>query len=210
MPVMKEAIAIDRIAVSTLLVPIVGLSPIIIHRFSEKQRRKMLDAMQGKKSQREVKDPEAEYEASRYRFEDGGDGFPVIGFKAATIGGARFYHGITMTALRQFMFFRGEIGLDGQQLARIEGKPRMREDTVRVDRGGADLRYRAEFPEWRTTLEIVYATSALTSDSVLSLLNAGGMGCGVGGWRPEKNGDFGTYAVDTERRVTILDGVLAR
>ena len=30
-----------------------------------------------------------------------------------------------------FMFFRGEMGVDGQMLARIDGEPKMREDVVR-------------------------------------------------------------------------------
>lgn len=197
-------IEIDRINAETLRVPIVGTSPLIVHRFSEKAKRIMLDAMQGRKSPKEAKNPEAEYEAAFYRFEDGGTGLPSIAFKGATIGGARFYSGITMTALRQFLFFRGEVGLDGQQLFRLEGEPRMREDVVRVNRGGSDLRYRPEYPEWRTVLTVVYVKSALTRNSVLSLIDAGGMGVGVGEWRPEKGGDFGCYAIDQDRTVEVV------
>lgn len=200
----SAAIAIDRIAAETLRIPIVGTSPLIVHRFSEKAKRQMLDAMQGRKSPKESKDPKAEYEAAFYRLLDGGYGFPVIAFKAATVGGARFYSGVTMTALKQFMFFRGEIGSDGQAMARIEGEPHMREDVVRVNRGGSDLRYRPEFPVWRTWLTVTYVTSALTRGSVLSLIEAGGMGVGVGEWRPERDGDFGTYRVDSETEVEVL------
>lgn len=197
-------VQIDRINAETLLVPIVGTSPLIVHRFSEKAKRIMLDAMQGRKSPKEAKDPQAEYEAAFYRFEDGDTGLPSIAFKSATVGGARFYSGITMTALKQFLFFRGQVGIDGQQLFRIEGEPRMREDVVRVNRGGSDLRYRPEYPEWRTVLTVVYVKSALTRNSVLSLIDAGGMGVGVGEWRPEKGGDFGCYAIDQDRTVEVV------
>jgi hypothetical protein len=198
------AVVIDRIAAETIRVPLIGTSPLVTHRFSEKAKRQMLDNMQGRKSPKESKDPQAEYEAAAYRFEDGGYGMPIIAFKAATVGGARFYAAVTMTALKQFMFFRGEIGLDGQMLARIEGEPRMREDVVRVGRGGADLRYRPEFMPWRTTVDVTYVTSALTRGSVLSLIDAGGMGVGVGEWRPERDGDFGTYQIDQAREVEVL------
>lgn len=197
-------IQINKIAAETILVPILGTTPLIIHRFSEKAKRQMLDNMQGRKSPKEPKDPEAEYKAAFYHMKDESPGFPVIAFKAATVGGARFYHSVTMTALKQFLFMRGEVGSDGRALTRIEGEPHMREDVVAVGRG-TDLRYRPEFPEWSTTLEVTYATSALTRGSVLSLIDAGGMGVGVGEWRPEKDGDFGTYRIDPTREVEVIN-----
>lgn len=198
------AIEITRVGTETLLVPIVGTSPLIVHRFSEKAKRQMLDNMQGRKSPKQAKDPKAEYEAAFYRLKDGGYGFPALAFKAATVGGARFYSGVTMTALKQFLFIHGEEGDDGRALTRIEGESIMREDVVTVGRNGSDLRYRPQFSEWRTTLEVRYVTSALTQGSVLSLIDAGGMGVGVGEWRPEKDGDFGTYRVDPAREVEII------
>jgi hypothetical protein len=202
---MSDQVQIDKIAAETLEVPIIGTSPLIVHRFSEKAKRQMLDNMQGRKSPKEPKNPEAEYEAAFYRFKDGGSGFPVIGFKAATIGACRFYgKNITMTALKQYVFLRGEVGVDGQQLARIEGEPKMREDVVTVGRGGSDLRYRPEFTEWSTVLTVVYVTSSLTRTSVLSLIDAGGMGVGVGEWRPERNGDFGCFAIDQSRDIEVI------
>lgn len=195
---------IDQIGTETLLVPIIGTAPLIVHRFSEKAKRQMLDAMQGRKSPKEPKNPEAEYEAAFYRLKNGDYGFPAIAFKSATVGGARFYAGVTMTALKQFLFFRGEPGADGQPMTKITGDPQMREDVVRVGRGGTDLRYRPEFPEWSANLEVIYVKSALTRGSVLSLIDAGGLGIGVGEWRPEKDGAFGTYQIDQSRNVEVV------
>lgn len=203
-PETEAQVQIDRIAAETLLVPIIGTSPLIVHRFSEKAKRQMLDNMQGRKSPKEPKDPQAEYEAAFYRLADGGPGFPAIAFKSATVGGARFYSGVTMTALKQFLFVRGELGQDGQQYVRIDGDAVMREDVVRIGRGGTDLRYRPQFTQWATTLNVTYVLSALTRGSVLSLIDAGGLGIGIGEWRPERDGDFGTYRVDPDREVTVL------
>lgn len=198
-------IQIDQIAAETLRVPIIGTTPLIVHRFSEKAKKKMLDDMQGKKTPKQAKDPQAEYDAAFYRLTNGDYGLPAIAFKLATVGAARFYgKNVTMTALKQFLFFQGEVGEDGRALVRIEGEPRMREDVVTVGRGGTDLRYRPEFLEWRTVLEVTYVKSALTRNSVISLIDAGGMGVGVGEWRPEKDGDFGTYRVDEEREIEIV------
>lgn len=199
-----DQIQIDRIPAETIRVPIIGTTPLIVHRFSEKAKRQMLDNMQGRKSPKLPKDPEAEYEAAFYRLKDGSPGFPVIAFKAATVGGARFYGNVTMTALKQFIFFKGEVGDDGRMLTQIFGEPRMREDVVTVNRSGSDLRYRPEFVEWAVTLEVTYVSSALTRGSVLSLIDAGGMGVGVGEWRPEKDGDFGTFRIDPSKDVEVL------
>ena len=199
-------VQIASLQAETLLIPIVGTAPLIVHRFSEKAKRQMLDNMQGKKSPKLPKDPQAEYEGAFYRFKDDpGYGFPAIGFKAAAVEASRFYDkSVTKVALRQFIFVSGEIGVDGVPLVRIDGTPTMREDVVRVGMGGTDLRYRPEFLEWRTSLELTYVSSCITRDSVLSLIDAAGMGVGVGEWRPEKQGAHGTFTIDQDREVQII------
>ena len=209
---MTDRIEIAKIGTTTLTVPVVGTAPLIVHNFSDKSKRQMLEAQQGKKSPKLIRDPQAEYEAAFYRIatDDGTDkyGFPVTAFKAATIGAARFYdRSISMTALRQYLFFHGILTkADPQQLVEIHGEPEMREDVVRL--GGmarsADLRYRPMFPEWSATLQITFVTSALSEDSALSLVDAGGLGLGVGEWRPERRGEFGTYQVDQNKNIEIL------
>ena len=199
-------IAISRIAEETLSVPILGVSPLIVNKFSSKAKRQMLDAAQGRRTPKEPKDPEAEYESCFYRLPNDRYGLPADAFKSATVGAARFYgKQLSMTALKQFIFFRGEIGDDGRQMAEIiPGNIVMREDVVRVGRGGSDLRYRPEFWPWEATLQVSYFTSSLTRESVLSLIDAGGLAIGVGEWRPEKDGSFGTYRIDPDRDVEVL------
>ena len=197
------AVIIDPIPSERIRVPIIGTAPLIVHNFSAKAKQQMLDAMQGRKSPKAAKDPQAEYEAAFYRLPDG-YGFPVIAFKSATVGAARFYHQLKMTELRQFMFFNGIMtDADPQALVRIVGEPKMREDVVRIQRG-TDLRYRPEFREWSATLDVTYVKSALSQQSVLSLIDAGGLGVGVGEWRPEKRGEFGTYRIDPDREVEVI------
>lgn len=198
-------VEIESIPAETIRVPIVGTSPLVVHRFSEKAKRQMLDNMQGRKTPKQNKDPEAEYQAAFYWMKDGvTPGFPVIAFKAATVGAARFYGNLTMTSLKQSMFFAGELGDDGRMLTAIYGEPTMREDVVTVGRSGSDLRYRPQFKEWSAVLDITYVKSMLTQGSLLSLLDAGGMGVGVGEWRPERDGDFGQFRVDTTKDIEIV------
>ena len=116
-------IQIDRIDAETILVPIIGTSPLIVHRFSEKAKRQMLDAMQGRKTPKEAQEPGGRVRGGvlsaegRRRLR-----IPSTAFKQATVGGARFYgKKLTMTALKQYLFFRGEPGEDGQSLVRLDG-----------------------------------------------------------------------------------------
>jgi hypothetical protein len=200
-------IQISKIPVETIRVPILGTSPLITHRFSEKARHTILAAQQGSKSPKENRDPEADYQRAFHRIKEDSDeyGFPAVGFKKATVSAARFFpSSVTMVGLRQVMFFHGEPGEDGSSLVRIVGEPRMREDVVRISRGSTDLRFRPEFPEWSATLEVTYVTISITKDSVLTLIDAGGMGVGIGEWRPEKGGDYGTYRIDITKDVEVL------
>ena len=212
-------IRIKQLDAESLSIPIVGTAPLIVHNWSEKSRKMMLDAMQGKKNPKAVKDPQAEYEATLYRIyreQPAGSraktkpaeayGFPVIAFKAATTGAARFFDkSISMTALRQFLYFKGVITkADPQELVEIVGKPEMREDPVKVGVSGRDLRYRAQFWPWSATLTVTYVKNSIDKESVLSLIDAGGLGVGVGEWRPERNGAFGTYQIDQSKTVKVI------
>jgi hypothetical protein len=205
--IQNGVVAIKRIASETIYVPLIGTSPLIVSKFSQKAKRQMLDAQQGRKSPREARNPQAEYEASKYEGKDDGGntiyGFPASGFKNATVSAARFYgRDVKMTELRQFIFVRGRyFPEEKQQFAVIEGTPNMREDCVRLAGAGrpADLRYRAEFTPWRAILVVTYVASLLSKDSVLSLIDAAGMGVGIGEWRPEHKGEFGTFQIDEKR-----------
>lgn len=199
--------SISPLPADRMLVPIIGVTPLIMHRWDEKAKKKMLDEMQGIKKPKEPKNPEAEYQATMYHTADGGYGFPVVGFKAAIVSAARFYgKEVSMVRLRQCLFMQGVPSDDQKQiLTPITGLPRMREDAVTVGMKGRDLRYRAEFTEWDAMLDITFITSMLDGNSVLSLIDAAGRGVGVGEWRPEKSGQNGTFMVDRTRQIQHLE-----
>jgi len=199
-------IVITRIKTEAIRIPIRGLSPLITHKFSAKAKQQMLDAMQGNPQPKKTKDPEQEYRDAAYHLDDGGFGLPSISFKNCTVSAARHWgKNVTMVGLRQTLFFRGEHSkIEGMQLARIDGEEYMREDVVRVSNGGTDLRYRPCWPEWTSYIDVIYVKSALTQDSVLSLVEAGGLTVGVGEWRPEKRGEYGTFCIREDVRVELL------
>lgn len=194
-------ISLKRIERAVAVVTVEGTAPLIVHAWSQKAKQMMLAAQQGKKTPKQLKVPEDDFEASMYRFADGGHGFPVMGFKAATVkgGGRAFGKAVRMTEMRQHLTFLPDgMGIDGMALVRlITTEPKMREDMVRVGMGTADIRYRAEYGEWAADLRVEFLPSVIDLGSIVALIDAGGSN-GVGEWRPEKNGSFGTYRVTGE------------
>jgi hypothetical protein len=118
------ALQLRKIERETLTVRVIGTAPLIVHRFDEKAKQTMLDAMQGKKKSKTMRDPQADYERSLYRLPNNSYGFPCTAFKAATVDAARYFQGVKMTELRQALLFEG-VGPD--KLVRIDGEPKMRE-----------------------------------------------------------------------------------
>ncbi len=195
-------ITLSRLKQQTIEVPIVGVTPLIPHRWSEKAKRIMLEAQQGKARQKkEPKDPAAEAEAATYWMDDGRPGMPATAFKAAIADAASHFDGLYIKTVKSAVFVIGEfvIGEGTDQLVPIEGEITMREDTPRNANGGADLRYRNQLWPWRTVLTIEFLALRLTPDAVVALVDAAGFG-GVGDWRPSapksKTGTFGRFRVE--------------
>lgn len=190
-------ISLKRIPRNTAIIRINGTAPLIVHNWSHKAKAEMLAKQQGRKVPKAPKEPEADFLSSQYRLEDGRHGFPTMAFKNATVrGGARaFGKSVKMTELRQHLTFLPD-GMDagGLQLSElVAGDPRMREDMVRVQMT-TDLRYRAEYWPWSVELRVEFLPSVIDVNSIAALIDAGGAN-GVGEWRPEKNGAFGTFEV---------------
>lgn len=198
------SIQLEPLRLAQMHVPIVGVTPVIPHKWSEKAKRLMFESQQGVKVKkaREAKVPEQEAEDSTYYLPDAiTPGIPSTAFKAAIVGAVRHFEGITLVQAKQLFFVEGE-GPD--QLVAIQGDRHLREDTPRNSGGNADLRYRFAYSPWECVLRITYSPTTIDQGSVLSLVNAAGMG-GVGDWRPSApkslTGTFGRFMVDTSRAV---------
>jgi hypothetical protein len=208
-------IELPPLNIGIMEVTIVGDSPLIVHAWSMKAKREMLDKQMKKaKGAKEAKDPVADFDASLYRLPDGGYGFPSVAFKNAAVTAGTSVAGITKVAARQAFHVLGEDAdvagaFDGCKsrvnLVRIMGgAPSMREDMVRVGMGTADLRYRGEFTDWHAKILVRYNANVLSESQILNLLNTSGFAVGVGEWRPEKDGQSGMFHVATERDMERL------
>ena len=191
------SITIPAMDLKRVRIPLLGTAPLIIHKWSEKAKEMMLNKQTQKASTgREAKDPHQDYRDSLYiingtedpqHLENEQYGFPCVGFKAAAVR-AGTYSEMKMTFLRGAFHVRGEF-------ARIMGTPNMREDMVRIGMGKADIRYRGEFKEWETTLDVEFNAKAISLEQLFNLFEIAGFAVGVGEWRPERDGSYGTFKV---------------
>ena len=193
-----QILTLEPIKRSIIPVEIVGVTPLIPHKWSEKAKRLMREAQSGTKvkAARDPKIPTDEAEASLYRLDDGTPGMPSTAFKASMVGAVRLFQGLTMVQAKSSLFVLGE-GQD--QLVRIiTGEPTLREDTPRNANGNADLRYRYSLWPWSAVIEVEYLSTFINEASVIALLDAAGDG-GVGDWRPSApkshTGTFGRFRV---------------
>lgn len=217
----EELVEIMPIVTKVALVTIVGDTPLICHAWSTKAKRMMLEAQQGKikGKKKNPKNPYADFVDSLYwlkgkpstdgeedevreAFEEavkGGAqfGFPVNAIKDATVSAA-FRNGWTKdkVSARGAFFIKGADG--NTEFAKVlsDNAPVMREDMVKIGMGTADLRYRGMFSDWKMQLAISYnVNGAYKLENIVNMLNAGGYSCGIGEWRPEKDGTNGMYHV---------------
>lgn len=211
----ETTIEIRPLEIKKINIRIVGDSPLIVHAWSTKAKQMMLDAQMGKTKTKAKpkKDPFDDFINSMYWLEGKPEESTPEAFAEAVHNGARW--GFPVGAIKQAansaayrmgwvknqMELRGAYFLktnDGE-MAEIKGcVPQIREDMVRVGMGTADIRYRGEFKDWYMDFELHYnASGSMTLEQIINCINAGGFACGIGEWRPEKDGSFGTYHVET-------------
>jgi len=196
------AVELPPLNIQRIEVTLVGDTPLIMHKWSEKAKKEMLDKQMKKaKLAKAAKDPERDFRESIYIIGIGKDayyGFPVIAFKAAAVTACTSIGGITKVQARQAFHIDGEF-------AKIEGsEPKMREDMVRVGMGTADIRFRGEFFPWFTTLTIAHNANVMSAEQILNMLNTAGFGVGIGEWRPEKDGQYGRFHVANESDMALV------
>lgn len=208
-----DVIEIRPIEIKKVTVRVVGDTPLIMHAWSEKAKRMMLEAQMGiaKGKKKEVKNPADDFIRSMYWLTPMPEDGTMESFEEAIANGARF--GFPVTAFKQAaisaayrmgwakdkMSMRGAFYIDSDENGMIEihsDTPEMREDMVKVGMGTADIRYRGEFKNWYADLTISYnANGQYSLENIVNIINAGGYVCGVGEWRPERDGQYGMFHV---------------
>ena len=196
---MKQKIEVLEFEIREVKIPIVGISPLIVHRFSEKATRAIEDKQAGKAKNKkhDIRNPEQESEDSKHMSPKGFEGFPAAGFKAAMIRGAKMI-GMVMKDTQTSFFIKADC--EQTQLVEIKGSSKMRTDMARIGMGVFDVRYRPEYLEWSAVLTIEFNEGVTSLAQIFQLVKAAGYGCGVGEMRPERTKfNYGRFKLANEK-----------
>ena len=217
----EETIVVRPVQIKRVPIRIVGDTPLIVHAWSEKAMRMMLEAQQKttKTKAREIRRPFMDFVDSMYWISERPkadtdeeleelyaevvkSGRAKWGFKATAVKQAANSAAYRNGWVKNQMALRGAYFIEtpyNGDLFEIKGSiPEMREDMVTVGMGSADIRYRAEFKNWYADLVLQYnENGSMTLDQIVNCIQAGGFSCGIGEWRPEKDGSYGMVHVAT-------------
>ena len=192
-----EELKIPKPNIKNIMLTIVGTTPLIVNRFSERAmdeiEKKQTSPAGSKMAKRKVRDPEAEYEGSIYLMKDGKNhGIKAMGFKNAMIDAAGTFTEFPKTSLRRAI----HIDRDLLKIEFDEKDLHMDRSVVRLAGPSrpADLRYRARYEKWSVKVPLKYNADIIDKNSVVNLASLAS-NIGLHEHRPDKNGTFGQFDV---------------
>jgi hypothetical protein len=180
----------------TVEVEIRGVTPLLIHRFTEQ-------AEQGKSTRRQMVkqvDPREEATKNAYIAPDGTFYFNAFAIPAC-MGNAGSNHKMkgSRKSLRFVVPSAVRLHTDTITIMNGEGPAKSfevdsRPVTIPATKGKI-MRHRPRFDCWGANFTIQIDDNLLDVDSAHQLLNEAGQSIGIGDFRPEKRGPFGTFRV---------------
>ncbi len=206
----EKEITLQPIQIKEVEITIIGKTPLIVNNFNEKSKRQILDAQMKKPKDKEPRNPiedgmralywltpmpeEFTEESFEKALKEGAKfGFPAKGIKASIVSGA-YRNKMTPDKVS----LQGAFLIPGELVEIKYEEMRIREDYVRIARGGTDVRFRPEFKNWSMTFKMQYNENAYSLEQILNFINIGGFSCGLGEMRVEKGDNYGSYYVKAE------------
>lgn len=207
-----SSVDILQVERGTLEVCVLGTSPIILNRMSEKAKRELL-MPKGRKTAVDKAttlkhNPMEEYRASAYQIRS--KECPALlavlatAFKGAMATAALDLPGAKKAQIGRLTYVNGDY-------VPIFGVPKLSMAIVRsADMNRTpDVRTRAIVENWACRLSVTYIKPLMRPQAVTNLLAAAGMSIGVGDWRPEKGkgnyGQFEIVAIDDKRFIDVIE-----
>jgi hypothetical protein len=185
------------IDIATITLDIKGITPLLMEKFSDKTLKKLMDRDTGKGTERKVvRDFKKEAEDKIHTMTDGKPGFPATAFKRAMVEAAPYLEGMDKKRAKGSFFVLGD-------LVRINCR---KQDTLQsvCKQSGATgapmIVWRPQFWDWACKLIIRFNSKQISPDQIVSLARLAGFHIGIGGWRPQCNGQYGMFDIKEDRR----------
>lgn len=180
----------------TISCEIRGTSPLLIHRFTE-------EAESSKKTRRidvSNRDPREEARKNAYIADDGTfyfNAYSIVG----CMGNAGSNHKMTGSRKTLRFIVPSAVRMTTDAITILNGDgpaPDFEVDsrpvTIPATKGRV-MRHRPRFDNWGARFDLVVNDDLLAIDTVQQLLTEAGQYIGIGDFRPEKRGPFGTFRV---------------
>lgn len=180
----------------TISVEIRGTTPLLIHRFTEQSE-------QGKPARRQIVsqiDPREEARRNAYVANDGTFYFSAFAIPNAMGSAGSNYK---MRGSRKTLRFvvPSAVRVTSDTITILNGKGPAKDFevdgrpvTIPATKGRV-MRYRPRFNEWGARFELRVDENQIDLENVHRLLTDAGQSIGIGDFRPEKRGPFGTFQV---------------
>lgn len=192
----EKTIEIPEIRKQRIRVELIGESPLITNRFTEKAQADIADKQGGKaKTKKPPRVPEEEFRSAIHVISDGKN--PRYGIRAISIKKSMATAGMRFADQSKVGIF-GMVMVHGNEKGIVEilgPEPQMGEDMVVFKNGTTSIAYRPYFSPWRVEVDIEFMANFISLEQIINLLNLAGMTVGIGSWRVEKGGDKGTFRV---------------
>lgn len=193
----EDAVSVLEISKGAVTFCVLGTSPLVFNRMSEKAKRELL-MPRGRKNAAErattlKHDPVQEFRDSVYR--DAADNaparlvMPATAFKGAMAAAALDLPGVARSQIGRLTYVQG-------YNVHVFGVPRLFMSVVRSAdiNKTPDIRTRAILPEWAAMVTISFVKPLIRDQMVANLLAAAGVTIGIGDFRQEKGkGNFGQF-----------------
>jgi hypothetical protein len=187
---------LEATTVKTIDVEIRGITPLLIHRFDEGAEQSGTT----RAVMVQPKDPRAEALKAAYVAADGTYYFSAFAIMGAmgnaganhkTKGSRKTLRFVVPSAVRVTSDTVTILNGDGPAKSfEVDARP----VTIPATKGRI-MRYRPRFNDWGAKFSLVVDDALLTIENAQQLLTEAGRSIGIGDFRPEKRGPFGTFRV---------------
>jgi hypothetical protein len=191
---------------------IIGTAPLVVHRFSLKEKNRMImegekGKEKGKKRTLEAKSTDEKFEEAKYVSNEGWEGFNASAIRNSMISVCRLVD-FKMTLAKMSVFVEAD-GWDKFEpqipLVRIFGKAIKQIDIARVETGQPYPCVRAAYHNWKAKVKIRWDADQFNLDDVTNLLARVGVQNGLCEGRPNSKDSagmgWGTFKLGSNKEV---------
>ena len=196
-PVKKQEdrdVVINPLLIATMRAKVVGITPYLSNKMSDKDKQSMLNKQMGKGVEKnKIRNPKEEVENKIHKMSNGEVGIPIVAIKKAMVESAPILE-MEKKLVRGGLFIIAEDG----NLVPLKYKKMVINEAITRDSGISRTprtTFRPEFRDWSCEFTIKYNAKQITPDQILNLLKVAGFHIGLGSWRPLTDGNFGTFTV---------------